>query len=228
MPVIEELESAAASSDADLNDPWVRVELGLALEAAAAAAPAALPAAQPAPLPAAQPDGDQHHYPQHNPDQHHDPQHQLAVRQLEIPPPPPRAPRPAQHWTIYGFLYEVMIAGSKVVANIFLASGPQFPRGGPHGPSLVQFWWPDGAPGAWHGSWQAGEHGPGSLFIEFNGRRGPNGPLHGVYLLGNGREFAGWDYRARHVIASLYDVWAVVDGDVLQRRERRSWLDALD
>ena len=196
-----------------------------------AAQPAALPAAQPAALPAAQPGGDQHHYPQHNADQHQDmrevppppPPQQPHVVLTRVPPPPPTVPPPqipVEGWTIYCFLYAVTIApGTEVVANIYLATGPEFPQGGPQGTSLVRFWWPSATPGAWHGRWRL--EVPGSLFVRFNGRQHdePARALHGAHFHGDGQTFTGYDYKARRVVLSLHGIYTVMRSGGLQRRE---------
>ena len=111
------------------------------------------------------------------------------------PPPPPEIMSPGPYWTIEGYWYIVTMNPARtttpmlfvppewasvsvtelepaiVVANIFLAAGPQYPHGGPSGRSLVQFWWP-GRPfdvlGPWHGEWRRewwSPDGPGGLLI---------------------------------------------------------------
>ena len=78
---------------------------------------------------------------------------QAQPQELAPPPPPspPAAKQPAPNWTIYGFIYEVKFPRFQKIASIFLATGPQYPRGGgPEGSSLVQFWWPEGRDG-FHG-----------------------------------------------------------------------------
>ena len=243
---------SASSNSIDFNDPWVRVDYGLAPYAPAqqpAARPAAQPEAQPAALPAALPTAQpaalpaalqvvpayQHHYPQHNAG--HYPQNNVDAREvpppppsqqrlgvaIRVPPPPPTIPPPqipVEGWTIYCFLYAVTIApGTEVVANIYLATGPEFPQGGPQGTSLVQFWWPTSVPGAWHGRWRLDV--PGSLFVRFNGRQQhqPARPLHGVHFLGDGVRFHGHDYLARRVVLSLNGVYTVMRNGGTQRAE---------
>ena len=61
--------------------------------------------------------------------------------------------------------------------------------------------------------------GPVGLYIEFNGIRGPRGPLHGCFLHGDGRIWRGMDYMARPVVMELYEVWTVGFNDILVRRD---------
>ena len=152
---------------------------------------------------------------------------QAQPQELAPPPPPspPAAKQPAPNWIIYSFIYEVNFPRFQKIASIFLATGPQYPRGGgPEGSSLVQFWWPEGrdgfhgVPGPWHGRWSVNLHGPGELMIQFNGKHGPTRPLHGVLLHGNGIEFKGLDYQARPIGAKLYSVQCLVgDGELHAR-----------
>ena len=89
---------------------------------------------------------------------------EAAAEQLPLlPPPPPPQPRtlmPRQWWAVWGYRYIVQINNRVVTANIFMASGPQFPDGGPTPASLLQFWWPEGRaaiPTEWHGEWSRKE-----------------------------------------------------------------------
>ena len=130
------------------------------------------------------------------------------------PPPPPATPRPSQYWTIWGYLYILEIARRTVIANIFLASGPQYPEGGPPGVAMVQFWWPEGPPGEWHGEWNRDAHGPGTLWIWFNGYA-PTRQLHGALLHGGLQRYDGYDYAGRRVEMRLFSAWAVNQRDEL-------------
>ena len=119
---------------------------------------------------------------------------------------------------MWGYLYTVQINNRVVTANIFMASGPQFPDGGPTPASLLQFWWPEGRaaiPTEWHGEWSRNAHGPGTLWLCFNGYV-PTGGLHGVFLHGSGQQYEGFDYRARRVRMELFSKWAVNQHDELE------------
>ena len=238
-----------SSSSLDFEDPWVRLEWGLDQPAAAAeqraarpaaqpeaqpaALPAALPTAQPAPaaLPAALVVYQQHnagHYPQNNVDAREvpppPPSQQRPGVQIRVPPPPPTYPPPqvpAEGWTLYNFMYAVTLVPGRIEqhAQIYLATGPEFPYGGPTGTSLVRFWWPTSVPGSWHGRWRLDV--PGSLFIRFNGRQQdePARPLHGAHFLGDGIRFHGHDYMARRVVLTLNGVYTVMRNGGLHRAE---------